>query len=133
MTQPSESAFALREVGQIAIPVTDVDRAIAFYQDVLGMQFLFKAPPGLGFFDCGGIRLMLDAPAAEQAGQGSIVYYKVDNLDEAFAALSERGVTFEADPHLIAKLPDHDLWMAFLRDPDSNLIGLMCEVRPPKG
>jgi methylmalonyl-CoA/ethylmalonyl-CoA epimerase len=128
MDDATESAFGLGQIGQIAIPVTDIERAIAFYRDVLGMRFLFKAPPGLGFFDCGGVRVMLDGPSAARAGQSSVVYYKVSDLDNAFANLSARGVAFEADPHLIARLPDHELWMAFFRDPDANLIALMSEV-----
>ena len=128
MNESAETDFGLRQVGQIAIPVTDVDRAIAFYRDVLGMPFLFQAPPGLGFFDCGGVRLMLDGPAAAQAGSGSVVYYKVPDLRAAHATLSNRGVAFETEPHLIATLPDHELWMAFFRDPDSNLLALMSEV-----
>lgn len=130
MTNAAESEFALDRIGQIAQPVTDLDRAIAFYRDVLGLRFLFRAPPGLGFFDCHGVRLMLDGPAASQAGQGSVLYYRVDHLDAAFGALSGRGVVFEAEPHLVAKLPDHELWMAFFRDPDRNLLALMAEVRP---
>jgi methylmalonyl-CoA/ethylmalonyl-CoA epimerase len=126
----TSSTFGLARIGQIAVPVADVDRAIAFYRDVLGMRFLFKAPPGLGFFDCAGVRLMLDA-AAGAHGQtaGSIIYYQVPDIAAAFAALTTRGVRFEAKPHLIAKLPDHDLWMAFFRDPDENLLALMSEVR----
>jgi methylmalonyl-CoA/ethylmalonyl-CoA epimerase len=120
---------ALNAIGQIAIPVSDVERAIAFYRDVLGMRFLFQAPPGLGFFDCGGVRLMLDGPAKAQAGNSSVIYYMVADLQSAFRALSSRGAVFEAPPHLIAKLPDHELWMAFLRDPDRNLLALMSEVR----
>jgi methylmalonyl-CoA/ethylmalonyl-CoA epimerase len=129
MDMLTEPEFGLGEIGQIAIPVTDVDRAVAFYRDVLGMRFLFQAPPGLGFFDCGGVRLMLDAPAAALAGQGSVVYYRVADIRDAFATLAGRGVVFEADPHLIARMPDHELWMAFFRDPDSNLLALMSEVR----
>lgn len=127
----SETAlgFGLGTIGQIAVPVTDVDRAVAFYRDVLGMRFLFQAPPGLGFFDCAGVRLMLDAPARDRAGTASVIYYKVPDLRAAAAALETRGVAFEAKPHLIAKLPDHDLWMAFFRDPDGNLLALMDEVR----
>jgi methylmalonyl-CoA/ethylmalonyl-CoA epimerase len=122
--------FGLSEIGQIAVPVSDVDRAIVFYRDVLGMPFLFKAPPGLGFFDCNGVRLLLDAPAGAQADHyGSIIYYRVADLDAAFRVLSARGVVFEAEPQLVAKMPDHDLWMAFFRDPDSNLLALMSEVR----
>ena len=122
-------AFGLDSVGQIAIPVTDVERSVAFYRDVLGMRFLFLAPPGLGFFDCGGVRLMLDSPARAQAGNSSVIYYKVADLQGAFDSLTAKGVTFEAPPHLIAKMPDHELWMAFLRDPDRNLLALMSEVR----
>jgi methylmalonyl-CoA/ethylmalonyl-CoA epimerase len=123
-------AFSLAQIGQIAVPVTDIDRAVAFYRDVLGMRFLFQAPPGLGFFDCAGVRLMLDAPAGARAGQGSVIYYQVPDLQAAFVSLSARGVAFEAEPHLIAKMPDHELWMAFFRDPDRNLLALMSEVRP---
>lgn len=129
MDDSTESAFGLSQIGQIAIPVTDLERAIAFYRDLLGMRYLFQAPPGLGFFDCGGVRVMLDGPAGAQAGQGSVVYYKVSDLGNAFASLSARGVVFEAGPHLIATLPDHELWMAFFRDPDANLMALMSEVR----
>jgi methylmalonyl-CoA/ethylmalonyl-CoA epimerase len=126
----SPSALHLDQIGQIAMPVRDVEKAIAFYRDVLGMRFLFKAPPGLGFFDCAGVRLMLDGPAGAQAGaHGSVLYYKVPDLPDAFATLTARGVIFEAKPHLIAKMPDHELWMAFFRDPDGNLLALMSEVR----
>jgi len=122
--------FGLAQIGQIAVPVSNIDRATTFYQDVLGMHFLFQAPPGLAFFDCNGIRLLLDAPAKAQAeNYSSIIYYKVPDIQAAFEILTARGVVFEAEPHLIAKMPDHDLWMAFFRDPDSNLLALMDEVR----
>jgi catechol 2,3-dioxygenase-like lactoylglutathione lyase family enzyme len=130
MGSPQPASFGLTQIGQIAVPVSDVDRAIAFYRDTLGMRFLFKAPPGLGFFDCGGVRLMLDAPAKAQANNySSVIYYKVSDLKSAFETLSARGVVFDAKPHLIAKMPDHELWMAFFRDPDRNLLALMSEVR----
>ena len=120
--------FGLNRIGQIAVPVTEIDRAVRFYRDTLGMRLLFEAPPALAFFDLNGVRLMLDGPAKAQAGSSSIIYYKVDDLDAAYHALSKRGVEFEAKPHLVAKLPDHELWMAFFRDPDKNLIALMSEV-----
>jgi methylmalonyl-CoA/ethylmalonyl-CoA epimerase len=129
MASSPPANFGLAQIGQIAVPVADVERAIAFYRDVLGMRFLFKAPPGLGFFDCAGVRLMLDEPAKAQAGHGSVIYYKVPDLHAAFEALTARGAKFEAKPHLIARLPDHELWMAFFRDPDENLLALMSEVR----
>jgi methylmalonyl-CoA/ethylmalonyl-CoA epimerase len=130
MSGSAAGSFGLGQIGQIAVPVGDIDRAIAFYRDTLGMRFLFQAPPGLGFFDCAGVRLMLDAPAKAQAGNGSVIYYKVPDLNAAFATLAGRGVVFEAKPHLIARMPDHELWMAFFRDPDGNLLALMSEVRP---
>jgi len=125
----SPSPFGLGPIGQIAVPVADIDRAVAFYRDALGMRFLFQAPPGLGFFDCAGVRLMLDLPAKAQAGQGSVLYFKVADIQAAFATLKGRGVAFEGEPHLIARMPDHELWMAFFRDPDRNLLALMAEVR----
>jgi methylmalonyl-CoA/ethylmalonyl-CoA epimerase len=129
MSSSATGNFGLGQIGQIAVPVSDIDRAVAFYRDTLGMRFLFQAPPGLGFFDCAGVRLMLDAPAKAAGLQSSVIYYKVPDLQAAFETLSARGVTFEAKPHLLARLPDHELWMAFFRDPDGNLLALMSEVR----
>lgn len=129
MSETRAQSLVLDRIGQIAVPVTDVERAIVFYRDTLGMRFLFQAPPGLAFFDLSGVRLMLDGPARARAGNSSVIYYRVEDLEAAFTALSERGVRFEAEPHLIAKMPDHELWMAFLRDPDENLLALMSEVR----
>jgi methylmalonyl-CoA/ethylmalonyl-CoA epimerase len=129
MTDPA-GTFGLGQIGQIAVPVADIERAIAFYRDSLGMRFLFKAPPGLGFFDCAGVRLMLVVPAkARPADHSSVIYFKVADLLTAFETLSARGVRFDGKPHVIAKLPDHELWMAFFRDPDENLLALMSEVR----
>ena len=128
MSGSATTNFGLTQIGQIAVPVSDIERAIAYYRDTLGMRFLFQAPPGLGFFDCAGVRLMLDAPAKAQAENfSSVIYYKVPDLNAAFEILSARGVVFEAKPHLIAKLPAHELWMAFFRDPDGNLLALMSE------
>lgn len=122
-------AFGLDRIGQIAVPITDLERALSFYRDTLGLRFLFQAPPALAFFDVGGIRLMLDGSAGEVAGTGSVIYYAVPDLAEAFATLSGRGAKFEREPHLVARMPDHELWMAFLRDADENLLALMSEVR----
>lgn len=129
MDKSTMPEFGLNQIGQIAVPVTEIERSIAFYRDILGMQFLFQAPPGLGFFDCAGVRLMLDAPARENAGKGSVLYFKVKELQTSFDALVSRGLFFETEPHLIAKMPDHELWMAFFRDPDKNLMALMCEIK----
>src|SRR4051812_12370488 len=113
-------------IGQVAMTVGDLPRAVAFYRDVLGMRFLFEAPPAMAFFDCGGIRLMLSLPEEGGADPGrrftAILYYAVDDIHQAAAALEARGVVFEAAPHIVARLPDADLWMAFLRDQDGHLL-----------
>jgi catechol 2,3-dioxygenase-like lactoylglutathione lyase family enzyme len=115
-------------IGQLAIPVADLERAVAFYQDVLGLRFLFQAPPGLAFLDCGGVRLMLaQSEEGEPAPPAGVIYYRVADLDAAYNSLSERGVTFVDAPHRIARLADHELWMVFLRDPDEHLLALMAE------
>ena len=119
-------------IGQIAIAVADLDRAVAWYADVLGLPLLFRAPPGLAFFDCGGVRLMLSRP--EPPGtelRNSVVYYQVADIHGAHAGLRSRGAAVVDEPHLIARLPDHDLWMSFYHDSEGNLLGLMSEVRPP--
>lgn len=120
----------LSRIGQIAMTVKDVERAVAFYRDTLGLPFLFKAPPGLAFFDCGGVRLMLSRPEKpEHDHPGSVLYFVVDDIDAMHRGLVERGVTFEGGPHLIAKMPDHELWMAFFHDNEGNMLALMCEKR----
>ena len=126
---PMGKSFGLAQIGQIAVPVRDLERAVEFYRDTLGMRLLFQAPPGLAFFDCGGIRLLLDAAGGEEfANHSSVIYYKVDDLQSSFDTLCDRGVRFEQGPHPIAKLADHELWMAFFKDPDDNVLAMMSEV-----
>lgn len=115
------------EIGQIAISVSKLERAIAFYEQQLDLTLLFKTPPGLAFFKCGEIRLMLDSSSKKHAGQGAVIYFKMENIEAWYANKSTSGVVFERVPHLIAKMPDHELWMCFLKDPDGNLIGIMEE------
>jgi methylmalonyl-CoA/ethylmalonyl-CoA epimerase len=120
----------LEKIGQIAINAKDLPRAVQFYRDTLGMRFLFEAPPSLAFFDCGGIRLMLSPPeTAEFDHPGSVLYYKVNDIQATYETLRGRGVSFIDAPHVIAKLPDHVLWMCFFRDSEGNTSGLMSEVR----
>ncbi|HMD69772.1 MAG TPA: VOC family protein [Bryobacteraceae bacterium] len=126
-TSPAARFSGLSAIGQIAITVADVDRAVAYYRDILGMNLLFQFP-GLGFFDCGGVRLMLTKPENPGEGYSSTVYFRVPDVQQAHAALAARGVAFEREPHLTARMADHDLWMAFFRDLDGNLLALMCEV-----
>jgi catechol 2,3-dioxygenase-like lactoylglutathione lyase family enzyme len=119
--------FGLGQIGQIAINVKDLKRAVAFYRDTLGMRFLFDAP-NLAFFDAGGVRLLLGVPEkAEFDHPTSILYYKVDDIQSAFEALQARGVSFEDKPHIIARLPDRDVWMTFFRDSENNVLALMSE------
>ena len=119
----------ITSVGQIAITTHDVPRAISFYRDALGLDFLFETGP-LAFFMCGDVRLMLTKPESPEFDHpSSIIYFRVENIDAARTELSDRGVPFEDEPHLIARMPDHELWMTFFRDPDRNLHGLMSEVR----
>jgi catechol 2,3-dioxygenase-like lactoylglutathione lyase family enzyme len=120
-------------VGQIAIPVSDLEQAIAFYRDVLGLRFLFRAPPGLAFLQCSEVRLMLgqQPPGAGESSVG-VIYYRVADLDVAYRTLRERGGRFVDEPHRIARLADHELWMVFLRDPDDHLLALMAERPLPE-
>lgn len=122
--------IALEKIGQIAILVKDVSRATEFYRDKLAMKYLFAAG-NLAFFDCGGVRLMLDKPENVEAGT-SVIYFKVPEIHQAHEQMKARGVEFVDKPHMIARLPDHDLWMTFFRDSEGNLLSLMSEVRPPK-
>ena len=124
------SATQHSTIGQIAMNVKDLARAVEFYRDRLGMRFLFQAPPSLAFFDCGGVRLMLGiAESKEHDHPGSVLYFKVDDIDRAYADLKARDVGFHGEPHLIAKLPDHELWMAFFNDSEGNMLALMHEKR----
>lgn len=123
----ASAAFGLSQIGQIAINVHDLERAIAFYRDKLGMKHLFTVPK-MAFFECGGIRLMLGLPEKPEFDHpSSIIYFNVDDIQAAFGTLSSRGVLFEGKPHLVAKMPTHDLWMAFFRDSENNLFALMSE------
>ena len=123
-------SFALGEIGQIAITVSDLEKAVAFYRDALGMKHLFNAPPSLAFFAAGNVRLMLGRPEKPDSERvGCALYFKVADIQAAREALAARGVAFEVEPHRLAKMPDHELWMAFFRDPDRNLLALMCEKR----
>ena len=110
-----------------AITVEDLPRARDFYQNTLGMKCLFDAG-NLAFFKCGDIRLMLSTPDKPGPRGGTILYFNVSDIHSTFAALTQRGVNFIDKPHLIARMPDHDLWMVFLNDSESNTIGIMCEI-----
>lgn len=123
-------APGLSEIGQIAITVADVARATGFYRDVLGLRFLFPAGPNLAFLAAGSVRIMLTTPqGAGEAGKNSILYFKVADIRAAQATIVARGAQPVGEPRLIARMPDHELWMAAVRDPEGNIVELMSEVR----
>ena len=126
----SPAVVNLEKIGQVAITVNDLARARDFYENRLGMKFLFEAGH-LAFFQCGEIRLMLTTPQKPDPRGGTIVYFKVADILATYNALKQRDVTFIDEPHLIAKMPDHDLWMVFLKDTEDNTIGLMSELPRP--
>lgn len=124
----NRSDVQITRVSQIAVTAKDVNRAEAFYRDTLGLPHLFS-PPGMAFFDCGGVRLMLAKPEKPELDHpSSILYFQVQDIQAAHASLESRGVRFEGKPHLVAKLPKADLWMAFFRDSESNLLALTSEM-----
>lgn len=124
----NETAVQVESLAQVALTVTDLEAAKAFYRDALGMQFLFDAGT-MAFFQCGSVRLLLGMAGETQPGGETILYFNVADLEIAHAALLARGVTFKQDPHLVARMKSHDLWLAFVLDPAGNVLGLM-EERP---
>jgi len=126
--QPKE--FGLTNIGQISVTAYDLERAVAFYRDRLGMELLFAAEK-MAFFDCGGVRLMLAVPEGKEFEHpASIIYYRVENIGEAHKVLSGRGVAFAGEPQLIHKTDHYELWMAFFHDSEGNVAALMEEVTP---
>jgi methylmalonyl-CoA/ethylmalonyl-CoA epimerase len=115
-------------IGQVAITVKQLGRAVAFYRDVLGLPFLFESG-SMAFFECGGLRLMLGPAESSDTTWSSIIYYRTENIQRSAELLGVRGVQFETAPRMIARMPDHQLWMAFFRDSEGNLAALMSEVR----
>lgn len=119
----------LGRIGQVGIMVKDLDAAVAFYRDKLGVKHLFTAP-GMAFFDLDGIRLML-GQASKDAPPSTFLYYKVDDIQAAFRELKARGVAAVEDPELAHRAPGMELWLAQMKDMDSNHVVLMCEKKVP--
>ncbi len=118
----------ISRIGQVSLVVNDLDRAVVFYRDTLGIQLAFQVP-NMAFFVCGDLRIMMTLHEPEQPIGNSVLYFETDAIETRHADLAARGVRFEGEPHLIAKMPDHDLWMAFFRDSEDNLMALMEEKR----
>ncbi|HEY3157918.1 MAG TPA: VOC family protein [Vicinamibacterales bacterium] len=122
-------APALQRIHQVSIRISDIERAVRFYRDTLGLKLLFQAPPQLAFFDCGGVRLMLSPPEPEFDHQGSVLYFAVDDIKAAHTALTAAGVKFRTGPHMIAKLPDREVWLTDFEDSEGNVLALMSEPK----
>lgn len=128
----SASPAATPGLAQVALTMADVPAALVFYRDILGLRLLFSAGPDLAFLEAGGVRLMLTTPRGHgEPGKNSVLCFRVADLAATYAAVVARGAAPERAPALTARLPDHELWMAFVRDPEGNLVGLMSEVRAP--
>jgi predicted enzyme related to lactoylglutathione lyase len=129
LMQPSAAPSGdITQIAQIAINVHDTNRAVEFYRDALGLKFLFAAGR-LAFFDCGGVRLMLTPPERPEFDHpASILYFKVADIQAAHARIVQRNVKTEGEPQVIARMPDHDLWLAAFRDSEGNLMAFMSEV-----
>ena len=119
----------LSRIHQISIRTHDIARAVSFYRDTLGLKLLFQAPPALAFFDCGGVRLMLGPAEPEFDHQGSVLYFAVDDIKATHTALVAAGVKFRSEPHMIARLPDREVWLADFVDSEGNVLALMSEPK----
>ncbi|WP_433745670.1 VOC family protein [Falsibacillus pallidus] len=116
-------------IGQVSIPVHQMEQSIHFYHEVLGLPLLFQAK-NMAFLECNGLRLLLSIPEKEEFDhKSSIVYFQVSDIQKAFEDYRQKGVEFHGDPHLIAKIDNTETWMAFFQDPDGNIHSLMSEVQ----
>ena len=123
------TATGLSRIQQISMRTHDVERAVRFYRDTLGLPFLFAFPPRLAFFDCNGVRLMLSTPEPGFDHPGSVLYFAVDDIRQMHQTLASRGVAFRSEPHKIATLADREVWLADFEDTEGNTLALMSEPR----
>jgi methylmalonyl-CoA/ethylmalonyl-CoA epimerase len=123
------SAAGLARIHQISMRAHDIERAVRFYKETLGIPFLFMAPPRLAFFNCDGVRLMLSTPEPGFDHPGSVLYFAVEDIGHSHQMLSSRGVTFRSIPHKIATLADREVWLADFEDSEGNVLALMSEPR----
>ena len=121
-------AINVTGLAQVAFSVRDLDRAVVFYRDVLGLTFLFNAPPQMAFLQCGQTRLMLSAQPGGDAESHPILYYAVTDIQSAFEDLARKGASIKQQPHMIARLGSNDLWLGFTEDPDGHPVGIMAEM-----
>ena len=122
-------AGGLSRIHQISMRAHNIERVVRFYLDVLGLPFLFAAPPRLAFFDCDGVRLMLSTPEPGFDHPGSVLYFAVEDIRYMRDTLASRGVAFRTEPHKIATLADREVWLADFEDTEGNTLALMSEPR----
>lgn len=120
-------AIEIKGLGQVSVSIRDVERAIAFYRDTLGLKFLFRAGQ-LAFFDIGGVRLLLSPPERDGKAFSSVLYFRVPDIQKAYSQLKADKVEFIGEPSMIARMPDHELWLAEFKDGEGNFMALMSEV-----
>ena len=121
--------LANAKVAQLLIPIEDFDKGVAFYRDVLGLAFMFAAPPQMAFFNCGGVRLLVGVmPPGQKAERGSAIYFQIPDIHSVYASLKDTGVGFKAAPHMVNRTQKTELWLAEFTDPDGNQLALMSEV-----
>lgn len=123
------TATGISRLHQISMRAHDVDRAVRFYRDALGLPFLFAAPPRLAFFNCDGVRLMLSTPEPGFDHPGSVLYFGVEDIRQVYETLKSRGVTFRTEPHKVATLADREVWLADFEDTEGNTLALMSEPK----
>ena len=123
------TTIGLSRLHQISMRAHDIERAVRFYRDALGLPFLFTAPPRLAFFDCDGVRLMLSTPDPGFDHPGSILYFAVEDIQQMRDTLASRGIPFRTEPHKIATLADREVWLADFEDTEGNTLALMSEPR----
>ncbi|WP_252504881.1 VOC family protein [Sporosarcina sp. Marseille-Q4943] len=118
----------ITKIGQIAIPAKDIERATAFYKEHLGLQLLFTTDT-MAFFDCDGVRLFISLPETEEfAHPSSVLYFNVENIQQAYEEYKEKGIVFIDEPHIVAKMGQTETWMAFFKDTEDNTHALMSEI-----
>ena len=124
----------LGAIGQIALPAPDIERSVEFYRDRLGMTLIARFPSGLAFMECDGVRLMLSGEGSTDSPARGALYFKVDDIQDAFERLKSQGIEFNGEPHVIYSTDDYELWMAFFKDPSGNQLAVMDErgvLEPP--
>jgi predicted enzyme related to lactoylglutathione lyase len=116
-------------IAQLLIPIEEFERGVSFYRDILGLPFLFAAPPQMAFFQCGAVRLLVGVtPAGQKAQRGSAIYFAVKDIQAVYAYLSAQGVEFKGAPHVVNRSAKSEAWLAEFVDPDGNQLALMSEV-----